>query len=394
MALQETVTGAEQRVATSGAVRGAARLLSVDIFRGLMVAGMILVDNPGSDERAYWPIVHAEWNGWTPADFIFPSFLFLVGVAMIYSFQARLQRGETRGQILAHAAKRTAMLIVLGILMNGFPVFHLADWRIEGVLQRIAVCYFAAAILVLWSDWKGQIAGIVICLLGYWAILWFVPVPGFGMPGRDIPFLDMNGNIVAWLDRALFSGRLYDGTRDPEGLISNIPALATALCGVLTGQWLRSARGERTKLAGLLAAGACGAMLGKVWNIWFPINKHMWTSSFVVWSAGLSLLFLAVLYWVVEIRVWRGGWTLAFLVFGMNPIVGYIADALVYGPAYSWHVKGPNGTPINLHEFAFGYLSALPVSVAAASLTYSLLAVTFCWVLAWLLYRKRIFVKI
>jgi predicted acyltransferase len=390
MELAGAVTGAAQRVAVSGA----GRLLSVDIFRGLMVAGMILVDNPGSDEGAYGPIMHAKWNGWTPADFIFPSFLLLVGVAMVYSFQARLQRGETRGQILAHAAKRAVILIVLGILVNGFPVFHLADWRIEGVLQRIAVCYFAAAILVLWSDWKGQIAGILLCLLGYWAILRFVPVPGYGMPGRDVPFLDMDGNIVAWLDRTLFAGHLYDGTRDPEGLISNIPAVATALFGVLTGQWLRSARAERAKLAGLLAAGAGGVLLGRIWNIWFPINKHMWTSSFAVWSAGLSLLFLALLYWAVEIRGWRGGWTMAFLVFGMNPIAGFVADALVYGPGYSWHVTGPNGTPITWQEYAFGHLSSLPVSVAGASLIYSLLAVAFCWVLVWLLYRKRIFLKI
>jgi len=390
MALAESVAGAAQRVATSGA----GRLLSVDIFRGLMVAGMILVDNPGNDEQAYWPIVHAKWNGWTPADFIFPSFVFLVGIAMVYSFQARLQRGESRAQIFAHAAKRTLLLIVLGILVNGFPDYHLADWRIEGVLQRIAVCYFAAAILVLWSDWKGQIAAILVCLLGYWAILRFVPIPGIGVPGRDIPFLDMDGNIVAWLDRTLFPGHLFDGTRDPEGLISNIPAIATALFGVLTGQWLRSARAQRTKLAGLLAAGACAAILGRFWDVWFPINKHMWTSSFAVWSAGLSLLFLALLYWAVEIRGWRGAWTMPFLVFGMNAIAGFVADALVYGPAYSWHVKGPNGTPITLQEFAFGHLSALPVSAAGASLIYSLLAVTFCWVLVWLLYRKQIFLKI
>ena len=373
---------------------GRGRLLSIDIFRGLMVAGMILVDNPGNDDLAYWPIVHAKWNGWTPADFIFPSFLFLVGVSMVYSFAARLQRGESRQQIFVHAAKRTLILIVLGILVNGFPVFHLRDWRIEGVLQRIAVGYFFAAILVLWSDRRGQIAAITVCLVGYWALLRFVPVPGFGLPGRDIPFMDMNGNIVAWLDRALFPGRLFDVKRDPEGLTSNIPAIATALLGVLTGQWLRSERTQPAKARGMLMAGFLGVLAGGIWNVWFPINKNLWTSSFVLWSAGLALIFLTLLYWAVEIRGWRGAWTVAFLVFGMNPIAGFVADAIVYGPAYSWHVTGLGGQQVSLQQFAFGYLSALPLSVAAASLLYSSLAVSFCWALLCVLYRKRIFLKI
>lgn len=372
----------------------AGRMLSVDIYRGLMVAGMILVDNPGNDEGAYWPIIHAKWNGWTGADFIFPSFLFLVGVSMVYSFSARLQRGESRKQIMWHAAKRTLILIALGILLNGFPVFHLSDWRIEGVLQRIAVCYFFAAIVVLWSDRRGQIAAIAVCLFGYWALMRFVQVPGFGVPGRDIPFMDMNRNIVAWLDRTLFPGRLFDGTRDPEGILSNIPAIATALAGVLTGQWLRSARSGRSKVMGMIAAGFLALLVGRVGNIWFPINKNLWTSSFVVWSAGLALIFLALLYWMVEIRGWRGGWTMVFLVFGMNPIAGFVADALVYDPAYSWHLTGPDGTPVSLQQFVFGHLSSLPVSVAGASLIYSLAAVASCWVLLWPLYRKRVFLKI
>jgi predicted acyltransferase len=384
----------DSRSSRSAALPLAGRLLSVDIYRGLMVAGMILVDNPGDDARAYWPIMHAEWNGWTPADFIFPSFLFLVGVSMVYSFSARLQRGESREHIFLHVLKRTLILIVLGLLVNGFPVYHLKDWRIEGVLQRIAVCYLFSAILVLWTERRGQIAAIIVCLVGYWALLRFAPVPGFGVPGRDIPFMDMDHNIVAWLDRSLFMGRLYNGTRDPEGILSNIPAIATALFGVLTGQWLRSGRSGKKKVMGMLAAGLCAAILGKVWNVWFPINKNLWTSSFVVWSAGLALIFLALLYWMVEIREWRGKWTIAFLVFGMNPIAGFVADALVYGPAYSWSVTGPNGTPVILKQFAFSRLSALPISVAGASLIYSLAAVAFCWALVWVLYRKRIFLKI
>src|SRR5271154_5863054 len=227
----------------------AERLMCLDIFRGLMVAGMILVDNPGSDDKAYWAIKHAEWNGWTPADFIFPSFLFLVGVSMVFSFSARLRRGETRPQILAHAFKRSLILIAIGLFVNASPLIglDLHTWRFEGVTQRIALCYFAAAILVLWSNRRGAFIAMCACLVGYWALLRFAPVPGFGIPGRDIPFMDPDRNLAAWLDRLLFMGHLFDKTRDPEGLLGTIPATATTLIGVLTGYWLQSGKSPGTK---------------------------------------------------------------------------------------------------------------------------------------------------
>jgi len=370
------------------------RLISLDVFRGLAVAGMILVDNPGTDDLAYGPIKHTVWNGWTPADFIFPSFMFLVGASMVLSFQARLQRGETRGQILRHAVQRTLILIALGIFINGFPVFHLANWRIEGVLQRIAVCYLIAAALVLWSDWRGQFVVLAACLLGYWALMRFLPVPGFGVPGRDIPFMDQDRNLVAWLDRSLFPGRLYDGTRDPEGLISNIPAVGTTLLGVLTGHWLLSGREKASIVFRMVLIGGLGVVAGLVWNLSFPINKHLWTSSFVLFSGGLSLVTLALLYWVVEIKQWRGVWTMPILVFGMNPVAGFVADALVWGPGYSFTAKGPKGADISWHEVANARLGALGMNAANTSLLYSLGAVLFCWVVLWMLWRKRIFLKV
>jgi predicted acyltransferase len=373
-----------------------ARLISIDVFRGLAVLGMILVDNPGSDEGAYWPIKHAQWNGWTPADFIFPSFMFLVGVSMVLSFSARLQRGETRAQILVHAFKRSLILIALGIFVNAMPIFglDLHAWRIEGVLQRIAVCYFVAAILVLWSNSLGQVIAVIASLVGYWAILRFVPVPGFGVPGHDIPFMDTDRNLVAWLDRTLFPGRLYNGTRDPEGIISNLPAIGTVLLGVLTGQWLRSERKDETKAFTMLGFGIVGLAGGLLWNRWFPINKNLWTSSFVLLTGGFALVFLAFLYWVLEIKKWRGAWTVPFLVLGMNAIVGFVADSLVYGPGYTFTAPGPGGTRMNWHEAAQAHLQALGLSVGNASLVYSIFAVLFCWFLLWLFWRKRIFVKI
>lgn len=376
-------------------VRLSERLLCLDIFRGLAVVGMIVVDNPGSDDLAYWPIKHADWNGWTPADFIFPSFLFLVGISMVFSFAARLQCGESRRQILFHAFQRSLILIAIGLFVNASPIIGLDvhTWRFEGVTQRIALCYFAAAILVLWSGRRGTVIAMCACLIGYWAILRFVPVPGFGRPGHAIPFMDPDRNLGAWLDRKLFMGHLFDKTRDPEGILGTIPAIATTLIGVLAGHWLRSQKSPGTKAITMLCAGILGLAAGEVWNLWFPINKNLWTSSFVLFSGGFALVFLAFLYWVLEIKKWRGAWTMPILVFGMNAIAGFVADSFVYGPGYSFTVKGPNG-PVMWHDATEAKLMSLGANAANASLIYSFAGVLFCWILLWFLWRKKIFLKV
>lgn len=396
MSTGEVGAAAPQQSCQQVAGPGSARLLSIDIFRGLCVAGMILVDNPGSDQAAYWPLKHAQWNGWTPADLIFPSFLFLVGVSMVFSFCARLRRGETRKQIFLHALKRSLVLIALGILVNVSPIIgvDLHAWRFEGVLQRIALCYVAAAVLVLWTSRRAQLIAIAACLIGYWVILRFVPVPGVGLPGQDFPFMDPDRNLVAWLDRTLFTGRLYNGTRDPEGLISTIPALATTLMGVMTGYWLRSGKNPRAKVVVMLMFGLVSLVAGLVWSHWFPINKNLWTSSFVLLTAGFALMFLALLYWILEIKQWRKLWTVPLLVLGMNAIVGFVADALVWGPGYTFKVTAENGATVTWHEAAQAGLMSWGASPANASLLYSIAAVLFCWTLLWLLWRKRMFVKI
>ena len=382
-------------ITTANAI-SSGRLICLDIFRGLAVAGMILVDNPGSDEKVYWPIAHAEWNGWTPADFIFPSFLFLVGVSMVFSFAKRREKGDSRRKIMVHVFVRSLLLIAVGLFVNASPFigvdFH--TLRFEGVTQRIALCYVAAAILELWSDRRGQITAIAACLLGYWALLRFVPVPGLGVPGRDIPFMDPNQNLTAWLDRKLFMGHLFDGTRDPEGILSTIPAIATTLLGVLTGHWLRSRKTAATKVIAMLLAGICGMVAGEVWNIWFPINKNLWTSSFVLFSGGFALVFLALLYWMLEIKGWRGAWTIPILVLGVNAIAGFVADSLVYGPGYTFTVKHADGTTLSWHDAAQAKLVLFGASPPNASLIYSLGAVLFCWILLWLLWRRRIFLKV
>ena len=372
------------------------RLMCLDIYRGLMVAGMILVDNPGSDENAYWPMIHTKWNGWTAADFIFPSFLFLVGISMVYSYAARRERGDTKRQIFAHAIKRSLILIAIGLLVNASPILglDLHTWRFEGVTQRIGICYFFSSILELWVGRREQWIALVACLVGYWALLRFVPVPGAGVPGRDIPFMDQVQNLPAWLDRKLFMGHLYDGNRDPEGIIHTIPAIGTTLIGVLTGHWLKTRTDSRKLIARMVMFGILGIIIGGIWNRWFPINKNLWTSSFVLFSGGLALLFLSLLYWMVEVKRWRGAWTMPILVFGMNAIAGFVADSLIYGPGYTFTAKGPNGATMNWHEAAQSWLETAGLGTANASLVYSLVAMVICWILLWFLWRKKTFLKI
>lgn len=372
------------------------RLLSLDIYRGLMVAGMIIVDNPGSDDRAYWPIMHADWNGWTPADFIFPSFLFLMGISLVYSFDARRRRGESNQQLLWHAFKRSLILIAIGLLVNASPIYglNLHTWRFEGVTQRIGLCYFFAAMLELWAGRRGQLFAFFAFLFGYWALLRFVPVPGAGLPGRDIPFMDQVQNLPAWLDRKLFMGHLYNGTRDPEGLLHTIPAIGTTLIGIFTGHWLKSNRSASRIIGGMVFFGILGMLCGELWNRSFPINKNLWTGSFVLFTGGFCLLFLALLYWTTEVRKFRGKWTMPILVLGMNAIAGFVADSLIYGPGYTFTVTAAHGATMDWHEAAQAHLEGAGFSVASASLIYSLGALAICWFLLWLLWRKKVFLKV
>jgi len=371
-------------------------LLSLDIFRGLAVAGMIIVDNPGSDDHAFWAIKHAEWNGWTPADLIFPSFLFLVGISVVFSVESRLERGETRGKILSHVFKRSLLLIAIGLLVNASPIYglDLHTFRFEGVTQRIALCYLVTALLELYAGLRSQIVALAVCLAGYWVLLRFAPVPGVGTPGREIPFMDPEHNITAWLDRRLFMGHLYNGTRDPEGILHTIPAIGTTLIGLLTGHWLLTRRSVKTIITGLVGFGVAGLIAGKVWNLSFPINKNLWTSSFALFTGGFALLFLALLYWIVEVKKWRAWWTMPILVLGMNAIAGFVLDSLVYGPGYTFVATGTSGLRLSWHEAAQAFLQRTGLSAANASLVYSLCALVFCWLLLWGLWRKKIFLKV
>src|SRR5579883_361424 len=280
-----------------------ARMLSLDVLRGLDIGFMILVNNNGDGSRAYWALKHAAWNGFTPTDLVFPTFLFLVGISTVLSTEARLAQGATKASIFLHTVRRTVIIFLLGLLVNSFPFFNLHTMRFYGVLPRIAICYFIVASLYLLSPgWRSKLVLALGALGIYWVLMRYVPVPGYGLPGRDIPFLDPDANLVAWLDRHIFSAsHLYERTRDPEGLLSTIPAVGTALIGMLTGIWLRTGRGIAEKACWIAIAGMSSVLAGGVWNLWFPLNKKLWTSSFVLFAAGWSLLLLALSIWVVDI---------------------------------------------------------------------------------------------
>ena len=384
-----TAAEAGTRTGNSGASYPT-RLMSLDLFRGATIAGMILVNNAGDELTTYWPLKHAEWNGWTPTDLVFPFFLFIVGVSMTFSFSSRMKRGASRRDLLLHVLWRGAALFAIGLFLNGFPNhYQLASWRVYGVLQRIAICYVISSILVLWSDRRGWIVAVIGCLAGYWVLMHFVPVPGFGVPTHDMPLLDPDRNIVAWLDRKLLFGHLYEGTRDPEGVLSTIPALATSLLGVLTGEWLRSRRSAQAKALGMALAGVIGVVTGQIFNIWFPINKKLWTSSYVLFTAGLALLCLALCYWILDIKQRLNYWTKPFLIFGMNAIAAYVFAELISHMLDNMHVGS-----LTWQEFVYQHLFAHLASPMNASLIYGLCYVFVCWAAMWVLYRTKIFLKI
>lgn len=365
------------------------RLVSLDVFRGITIAFMILVNNGG--RYAYHPLTHSDWNGWTPTDLVFPTFVFLVGMTIVFSTESRLRRGATKKSIALHDLKRFVILFLLGIVVNGFPFFPLGTLRIYGVLQRIAVCFLVCSFLYLWDKKPtSKIVIAVACLVGYWVLLRFVPVPGLGIPGKTIPFMDKTADLTAWLDRHIFPGRLYHGVRDPEGLLSDVPAIATTLLGMLTALWLRTEKTLQQKLKGMLGAGVVLILLGELWNPWFPINKNLWTSSFVLFCAGVSMLGLALCYWAIEIRGWKKGWTYYWLVFGANAITAYMFAELLQSSISAIKISAGHSLYSLIYYNVFQRI--YPYGIGA--LLYAMAFVMLCWLVVWPLYVKKIFIKV
>jgi predicted acyltransferase len=376
----------------------AQRLLSLDVARGITIAFMIMVNNNGG--RGSWHFMnHAAWNGLTATDLVFPTFVFVMGVSVVFAIEARLARGATRRQLIRHAVQRAAILCVLGIVVNSFPFFELEHMRFYGVLQRIAVCYLAVSLLYLWDPRAWPLAGaLVLALVGYWVLVRWVPVPGAGVPGRDVPFMDVRQNLVSWIDRQLFPHHLYrdlpdHNTRDPEGLLSDLPAIGTALMGTLTGIWLRTRRSIPAKARGLAVSTVGSLALGYLWSLWFPLNKNMWTSSYVLVAAGYSLALMTLAYWAVEQKRWRDGWTWIWLVFGSNAIAAYMFSELLPGVLHNVHFSA-GGKRTDVIAFLFDHVFAHIPDPGWAAFAYSVSFTAFCFLPAWMLYRRRIFLKV
>jgi len=380
-------------------------MVSLDVFRGITIAAMILVNDPGSWGHIYPPLEHAEWNGWTPTDLIFPFFVFTVGVSMTLSFPSRLARGMTRRVLAIHVLRRSAAIFAIGLFLNGFPQFDFSSIRIMGVLQRIALCYLVAGLLYLATFQRENAAArpaqvranifvtvtvAAALLIGYWALMKFVPVPGYGAG-----HLGKEDSLAAYIDRALIGGHLWaeSKTWDPEGLLSTLPAIATLLLGILAGEWLRSDRRAERRALGLAAAGVALVVAGRLLDPYFPINKNLWTSSFVLFTGGFAMLTLAVCFWLADIRRWRA-WAAPFLVFGMNAILAYTVAALASEISTDFEFHDSQGHLTTLHGWIYNRFFVPHASPVNASLAFAIFFVFVTYLLLWPFYRSKLFLRI
>jgi predicted acyltransferase len=397
------------------------RLQSLDVFRGLTVASMLLVNNPGTWSAIYAPLKHAPWHGWTPTDLIFPFFVFIVGITTQLSVSARRARGDNESAIRSQIFRRAALIFLFGLLVNGFPFFtwatvdgvadpslwqrftdRLEHWRILGVLQRIAVAYLVSALIATRVRVRSQIAITVAVLVGYWIVMTVLPVPGSsGTPG--LRMLDRpESTISAYWDRVFLDwsrfgmgNHLWSGsvTWDPEGILSTAGAIGTALLGNVAGWWLGQQRALPERVNGLFAAGALTMMVGLMWNWVFPINKGIWTSSYTAFTAGLACVSIATIMWMVDIQGWRR-WTKPFVIYGMNPMVAFVGSGVLARLIYSILKVDYNGQQISLQAGIYRSLFESWLSPVNASLAFALAFVLFFFGILAFLHRRNIVFKV
>jgi predicted acyltransferase len=370
------------------------RLLSVDALRGLTVAAMVLVNNPGTWSAVYRPLQHAEWHGWTPTDMVFPFFLFVVGVSVALALGPALERGASG--LPVRVLRRAAVIFALGLLLHALPFFPLATLRIPGVLQRIAVCYLLAALLVGATrgarGWRVQAVTAGALLVGYWLLMTKVAAPG-----QEAGDLSPDGNLAGYVDRLVLGSRhIWQATRvyDPEGILSSLPATATTLLGVLAGHWLRAGqvagRAGAHIVGGLAVGGVAAAALGWLWGLSFPVNKPLWTSSYALLMAGLAALVLAACHWVIEVRG-RRGWAAPFALLGVHALTLFFLSSLMAKLLFIVRVGA--GGP-RLQTWLFEHLFAPWASPADASLAYALAYVLLWWALMWALDRSGLRLRV
>ncbi|MBL7873133.1 MAG: DUF1624 domain-containing protein [Cyclobacteriaceae bacterium] len=360
------------------------RLESLDVFRGITVAAMILVNNPGSWSHMYSPLAHAPWNGCTPTDLIFPFFLFIVGVSIHFAYKDKITSGITQ-EVFLKVVRRTLIIFSLGIFLSLFPKFDFSVVRIPGVLQRISLVFFFSSILYLTTTWLTQIRVVALILVAYYLLLNFVPVPGIGAPN-----LEPETNLGAWLDSTLLSGHLWGQSKtwDPEGLLSTLPAIATGIIGMLTGRLFTEVKEPSTRVSWMFFIGAILIFLGLGWGLFFPINKSLWTSSYVLYTAGIAIQFLAACHWLIDVQGVKS-WSKPFTFYGMNALFVFVASGLLVKTLS--RIKVGEGSVLT-YIYKNGFESWLtPIN---ASLLYALCLVIIFGLALWWMYRRKIFVKI
>ncbi|MBA9075931.1 acyltransferase family protein [Rufibacter quisquiliarum] len=375
----------EQSLAKTTAIR----LRSLDVFRGITVLAMILVNNPGNWGKIYAPLRHAAWHGCTPTDLVFPFFLFIVGVSIAYALSGAKQKPETHGKTLLRIARRGLTLFALGLFLALFPKFEFDTVRIPGVLQRIGVVFIIAASIFLKTERRSQLVIITALLVGYWLLMMFAPVPGVGEAN-----LQQTTNLAAWLDHQLLPGHLWKSTKvwDPEGILSTLPAIATALIGILVGQWLKQKDEPGNKIAWLMVWGVICTCAGLIWDLHFPINKSLWTSSFVLYTAGLAMLGLGVCYWLIDVKGYQR-FTTPFLVYGVNAITVFFLSGLIPRIMNMVKVSTPTGE-VDSKTWLYESFYTPHLSPYNASLAWALTWIFFWMIILWIMYRKNIIIKV
>ena len=366
------------------------RLVSLDFFRGLTIAGMILVNNPGSWGNVYAPLLHAGWHGWTPTDLIFPFFLFIVGVSIVLALSGKKERGESRKEIYKRVIRRTVLLFGLGLFLSGFPFFDLSIIRIPGVLQRIAVCYLISTIIFLHSSIRTQAIWTGAFMLVYWALMDWVPVPEIGAG-----LYDKGANFAAYMDSLLLKGHMWSATKtwDPEGVISTLPAISTTMLGMMTGHLLRRKMDPVEKATQMLIWGNLLIVAGMFWNYVLPINKSLWTSSYAVFMSGMAMVFLGISYYLIDVKK-QQKFTRPFIVYGMNAITVFVLSGVAAKILYLIKWNNAAGETISLKGWIMDVFFMSWLSPINASLAFALTFVFVSYLAMFFLYKKNIFLKV
>lgn len=367
------------------------RLVSLDFFRGLTIAAMILVNTPGDEEHAYAPLKHSAWDGCTPTDLVFPFFLFMVGVSIVYALEGKKADVANHTKIIWGALRRMLILVGLGLSIFLFYKFDFAHLRFPGVLQRIGVVYFITTVIYLKTTAKTRYWLFGIILLSYYIIMNFIPVPD-GHPANLTP----QYNLAAWVDRAVFSlNHMYKYAKgwDPVGLLSTWPAIATALFGIAAGEILKNKTlAPKSKCSRLIVIGIIATISGLLANLVFPINKQLWSSSYVLYTGGLATLGLTVAYWLIDIRGYKkAAWF--FVVFGTNAISAYVLSEIMPG-LINFIKVNQNGNKMRGMSIIYETVFLPNFSPANASLLFSVCFVLLIWLAMYILYKKNIIIKV